>query len=58
MAHPAENAVRAALRQMPPPVRESTLYFADRLTWGLTDGELRYLEAVALEAEVDSEGAE
>jgi hypothetical protein len=27
------------------------LYFADRLIWGIKDGELRYIEAVALEAQ-------
>jgi hypothetical protein len=31
-------------------VEGGELYFADRLSWGLQDGELRYIEALALEA--------
>ncbi len=31
-------------------VKGGELYFADRLTWGIKDGELRYIEAVALES--------
>ena len=34
------------------------LYFADRLSWGLQDGELRYIEAFALEAEVATGASE
>lgn len=34
------------------------LYFADRLSWGLQDGELRYIEAFALEAEVAAGASE
>jgi len=30
------------------------VYFADQLTWGLKDGELRYVEALALEPEATS----
>lgn len=33
-------------------VEGGELFFADRLTWGIKDGELRYVEAIALDAEV------
>ncbi len=39
-------------------VEGGELYFADRLIWGMKDGELRYVEALALEAEVVSEEAQ
>jgi hypothetical protein len=32
-------------------VENGELYFADRLSWGMKDGELRYLEALALAAQ-------
>lgn len=34
------------------------LFFADRLSWGMKDGELRYIEALALEAVDSSRAAE
>jgi hypothetical protein len=39
-------------------VEGGELYFADRLIWGMKDGELRYIEALALEAEVVTEEAQ
>jgi hypothetical protein len=39
-------------------VDRGELYFADHLIWGIKDGELRYVEAVALEAEAVGEEGE
>ena len=39
-------------------VQDGELYFADRLTWGMKDGELIYVEALALEADERTVGSQ
>jgi hypothetical protein len=39
-------------------VQGGELYFADRLTWGMKDGELIYVEALALETDEQAAGSQ